>query len=85
MDVDAIITLVSAVATFVVGLLAGYSKYKKAKKILKELSEALVVTYEALKDDKITEEEVKQILKEYEDVYKAIRFTTPEEAIQRGY
>jgi len=73
MDVGSIIPVVSAIATFLLGITAGYVKYRKAKALLKEVGEAFTVVYNALADDKITEDEVKQILKEFEDVYEVLK------------
>jgi len=73
MDVVSVIPLISAVATFLIGLAAGYIKYQKAKSLIKEIGEAFTTVYDALADDKITEDEVKQILKEFEDIYNVLK------------
>lgn len=43
-------------------------KYEKAKKTLRELTEAILVTSDALEDDELTREELREIVKEWKDV-----------------
>ena len=70
MEVD--LGLIAEILTIVLALLSLYfgSKYKKAKQVMKELAEAIDKTYKALEDNKITEEELKGVLKEWKDVLK---------------
>ena len=65
-------TIIAEILTVILLLLSIYfgSGYKKAKRIMKELAEAMDKTYKALEDDKITKEELKQIIKEWKDVLK---------------
>jgi len=65
--------VLGALITIGIAIAIHYPRYRKMKRMLRELGEAFLVTYMALKDDKITEEEVRRILKEYEDVYKILR------------
>jgi len=62
--------LIAEILTIVLALLSLYfgSKYKKAKQVMKELAEAIDKTYKALEDNKITEEELKGVLKEWKDL-----------------
>jgi len=68
MEVD--LGLIAEILTIVLALLSLYfgSKYKKAKQVMKELAEAIDKTYKALEDNKITEEELKGVLKEWKDL-----------------
>ena len=68
MEVD--LGLIAEILTIVLALLSLYfgSKYKKAKQVMKELAEAIDKTYKAIEDDKITEEELKRVLKEWKDL-----------------
>ena len=68
MEVDA--SLIAEILAIVLALLSIYfgSKYRKAKRIMKELAEAIDKTYKAIEDDKITEEELKRVLKEWKDL-----------------
>lgn len=67
MEVD--VSLVAQALTIVLGVLAIYfgSKYRKVKNAMKELAEAINTTYKALEDNKLTEEELKQLIKEWKD------------------
>ena len=68
MEADA--SLIAEILAIVLALLSIYfgSKYRKAKRIMKELAEAIDKTYKAIEDDKITEEELKRVLKEWKDL-----------------
>ena len=68
MEVD--LGLIAEILTIILALLSLYfgSKYKKAKQVMKELAEAIDKTYKALEDNKITEEELKGVLKEWKDL-----------------
>ena len=68
MEVDA--SLIAKILAIALALLSIYlgSKYRKAKRIMKELAEAMDKTYKALEDDKVTKEELKQVIKEWKDV-----------------
>ena len=68
MEADA--SLIAEILAIVLALLSIYfgSKYRKAKRIMKELAEAMDKTYKALEDDKVTKEELKQVIKEWKDV-----------------
>jgi len=68
MEVD--LGLIAEILTIILALLSLYfgSKYKKAKQVMKELAEAIDKTYKAIEDDKITEEELKRVLKEWKDL-----------------
>ena len=67
--------LVAEILTMVLALLSIFLgvKYKKAKKIMKEVAEAMDKTYKAIEDNEITEEELKQVVKEWADVLKIWR------------
>ena len=56
-------------------------KWKATKQLLKEAGELLVVISDAIKDDKITREELKMITNEYKDVERIIREIFKTEAI----
>jgi len=62
--------LIAEILTIVFALLSTFlgTKYRKAKRIMRELAEAMNKTYKALEDDKITKEELKQVIKEWKDV-----------------
>lgn len=64
------VSLIAKILTIVLALLSTFlgAKYRKAKRIMKELAEAMNKTYKALEDDKITKEELKQVIKEWKDV-----------------
>jgi len=68
--VEADASLIAEILAIVLALLSIYfgSKYRKAKRIMKELAEAIDKTYKAIEDDKITEEELKRVLKEWKDL-----------------
>ena len=67
--------LVAEILTIVLALLSIFLgvKYKKAKQIIKEVAEAMDKTYKAIEDNEITEEELKQLVKEWADVLKIWR------------
>ena len=65
--------VLGALITAGIAIAVHYPRYRRMKRMLKELGEAFMVTYMALKDDRITENEVRRILKEYEDVYRTFR------------
>ena len=54
----------------------------KAKKVMKELAEAMSETYKAIEDGKLTPEEVKKLIKEWKDVIDA--FIQKREASQEA-
>lgn len=58
-----ILTAVFGIATIVLGV-----KYRKVKRTLKELGEAITTTSNAIDDNKLTEEEIKSTVKEWNDV-----------------
>ena len=62
--------LIAEILTIVLALLSTFlgAKYRKAKRIMRELAEAMDKTYKALEDDKVTKEELKQVIKEWKDV-----------------
>ena len=68
MEVD--IGLTAEILTVVLALLSIFlgAKYRKTKRIMKELAEAMDKTYKALEDDKVTKEELKQVIEEWKDV-----------------
>jgi len=68
MEVD--LGLIAEILTIILLLLSIYfgSRYRKAKRIMKELAEAMDKTYKAIEDDKITKDELKQVIKEWMDV-----------------
>ena len=55
-------------AVFLVLSVVFGKKYSDAKKLLKELAEALDTTYKAIEDNKITERELKDVIKQWRDV-----------------
>ena len=73
MEVD--LSLIAEILTIVLALLSIFLgvKYKKAKQIMKEVAEAMDKTYKAIEDNEITEEELKQVIKEWADVLKIWR------------
>lgn len=66
--IEAILSLVFLIAAGFLG-----KKWMAAKRVLKEVSEALVKISEAVADDKITRKELKEITKELEDVVRAVK------------
>jgi len=48
-------------------------KYRDAKKFLKELAEAIEETYKAIEDNKVTEQELKNVIKQWRDVLNLYR------------
>lgn len=62
--------LIAEIMTVVFGVAATFLgvKYQKAKKTVKEIGEAITVTANAIDDNKITEEELKEVVKEWNDV-----------------
>ena len=73
MEID--LGLIAEILTIILALLSLYfgSKYKKAKQVMKELAEAMDKTYKAIEDNKITKDELKQVIKEWADVLKIWR------------
>jgi len=69
------IELIAEVLTIVLVILNAYlgRKYTKAKRLLKEITEALDETYKALEDNKITQEELKQVIKQWKDLLEVWR------------
>jgi len=72
--VEVNIGLIAQILTIVLALLSIYfgGKYRKAKRIMKELAEAVNSTYKALEDNQLTEEELRRVLKEWKDVLNTI-------------
>jgi len=66
--------LIAQILTVVLALLTIYfeDRYMKAKRIMKEFAEAVNSTYKALEDNRLTEEELRQVLKEWKDVLNTI-------------
>ena len=64
--------LIAEILTIVLALLSIFlgAKYRKAKRIMKELAEAMDETYKSIEDNKVTEDELKKVLKEWKDVLK---------------
>gem|GEM_PF-3844286 len=62
--------VLGALITIGIAIAIHYPRYRKMKRMLKELGEAFLVTYMALKDDKITEEEVRRIVRDSEENFK---------------
>ena len=62
--------LIAEILAVVFGVAATFLgvKYQKVKKTVKEVGEAITVTANAIDDDKITEEELKMVVKEWKDV-----------------
>ena len=73
MEID--LELVANILLIVLAVLSVYfsKQYAKAKRVLKELAEAIGVTYEAIEDDKLTKDELKKILREWQDVLNTIK------------
>ena len=73
MEVD--LGLIAEILTIVLALLSIFlgAKYREAKRIMKEVAEAMDKTYKALEDNKITKDELKQVIKEWADVLKIWR------------
>lgn len=67
-DISIIISLVLLGLSLVLG-----GKWLSAKKFLKEVAEALTVTSKAIEDDKITRKELKDLMKEWNDVIEAAK------------
>jgi len=66
--------LIAEILTIVLALLSVFlgAKYRKAKRIMKEFAEAINKTYKAIEDNQLTEEEMKQVIKEWKDVLESI-------------
>ncbi|MCD6199451.1 MAG: hypothetical protein J7K15_12935 [Deltaproteobacteria bacterium] len=69
------VSLIAWALTVVLFLLNIYfgRKYSKVKRFLKELAEAINETYKAIEDDKVTEEELKNVIKQWRDLLQAWR------------
>ncbi len=67
-DISIIISLVLLVLSLVLG-----GKWLSAKKFLKEVAEALTVTSKAIEDDQITRKELKDLIKEWNEVIEAAK------------
>jgi predicted metal-binding transcription factor (methanogenesis marker protein 9) len=67
--------LVAQILTVALGVASVYfaGKYRRVKRILKELAEAVGETYKALEDNKITEEELRRVVKEWNDLLRAVK------------
>ena len=63
MEID--LGLIAEILTIVLAILSIFlgAKYKKAKQIMKEVAEAMDKTYKAIEDNKITKDELKQVIK----------------------
>lgn len=74
MEID--LVLVGQVATIVMGICAGYgAKYLIVlKSFIKELGEAITSLSNAIDDDKITTDELANVIKEWRDVLKIFKF-----------
>ena len=59
---------VAAVVSFVIGLVSAKVYYRKFKKKLHEIRECIDAIDNALEDDKITKEEVKQIVNKCKEI-----------------
>jgi len=70
MDIPITPELIAALVTTIMTLLAalGGAKWKKYKKLAIEFGEALYVTTDAIKDDTVTVDEAKRLIKEWEEV-----------------
>ena len=70
MEID--LGLIAEILTIILALLSIFlgAKYREAKRIMKELAEAMDKTYKAIEDNKVTEDELKKVLKEWKDVLK---------------
>ena len=68
MEID--LGLIAEILTIILALLSIFlgAKYQEAKRIMKEVAEAMDKTYKAIEDDKITKDELKQVIKEWMDV-----------------
>ncbi len=58
-----VLTAILAVVSFFLG-----ARWRKAKAVLRDLAKALEDTYQALEDDKLTKEELKQLIKDWKKV-----------------
>jgi len=72
------VTIITIVSTVVLGILTAIfgGKVKKGKGVLKEAQEFIGVIREAIEDNNVTNEEVKAILAEYEDLEVSIKALT---------
>jgi len=63
--------VVAVLVSFLIGLIASRQYYKKFKAVLNQITTCLDEIHEALEDDQLTKEEVKEI---YESCIKPIRW-----------
>lgn len=62
-DINAILNVILGIVAVVLG-----AKWLKVKSFLKKVAEALVVTSEAIEDDKITQEEEQRMIEDWNEV-----------------
>jgi len=68
--------VIAAVVSFILGYLLRSNKppeYEMTKQLLKEIGEAFIALYEALSDDSLSEDEVKQLREELRDIYETLK------------
>ncbi len=65
----------TTIAAIILGIISVFigAKWQKAKKVLLETAEALTAVSLALKDDKLTKEEIVNIAKEFNDIILAAK------------
>ena len=65
---DFLLNNIELITAWVLSIGAVSALLLKAKKIIKELAEALITLSDALEDDTLTKEEVANIIKEFSDI-----------------
>jgi len=69
--------IISYVLTVIISIAVGYfglrMKYRQLQKVFKESGELLLTISDAMDDEQITKEEIKQIVKEADDVIVSVK------------
>ncbi len=65
--------IVAAIATFLIGLVAGHKYWIRAIRSVKEFHDVVGAVLEAVEDEKITPEEAKKIAKEAKEFANALK------------
>ena len=65
---DFLLNNIELITAWVLSIGAVSALLLKAKKIIKELAEALITLSDAMEDDTLTKEEVNKIIKEFSDI-----------------
>lgn len=70
---DLLYNNIDTISAFIIGIGVVSFFLLKARGLLRELAEALIAIDEALKDNKITKEEIADIKKEFLDIWESVK------------